>query len=221
MSYCKYCGMESTDKKICEWCGRELPPQVVESVPIIYPSLVPPYISPIDGLMEPFVHEQEDVTKWALLDFLLYCGVMFFLGSSLTTWHFGSLYMLATMAGLFLTGMLLVKFKAVPSFEDGWDNIDIPVILMLVLFLPAALVYVGYMIYNIRKHRMDPGIIWLLTPYFAAIVLLAIVTAATGPNTVPIGSYGEYRGVEFLALSALLLGRSASSWSNYQAFNEQ
>lgn len=196
MPYCKFCGMESKDPSKCEWCGRELS-QTVRIAPTSTSRPVVP----------------TDYT-WGetLLDFFIYWCALIITGSSLVSWHYSSPYLLATVGGLFIIGFLLARYGAIPAFEEGWDEIGVPLMLMLIIFFPTLLVFLGFIAYALITRRTERTVIWLLSPQFVALLVLVVVTAVTGPDTVPMGMYREFRGIEFLSLSAVLLGWSAGSW---------
>jgi hypothetical protein len=192
--------MESESEARCEWCGRE--------------RAIMPRISTPDETVRMAPFRAEDTWLDTLIDFAVYWFALMFMGSSLISWHFESVYLLATVGVLFIAGFVMARSRAIPSFEDAWDEASIPLMLMLVIFIPAFLVYLGYVAHNILKHPPDRTVIWLLSPLFVALLILVIVTAVAGPDAVPMGVYGEFRGVELLGLSALLLGWSAASWRN-------
>ena len=113
---------------------------------------------------------------------------------------------------MFLAGVLLAAFRAIPAFESGWDEIGVPLMLMLVIFFPVLIVYLGFIIYGLVKHHTDRTVLALLSPQFLLLLALIIMSAASIPEAVPLRMYGQFRGVEFLGISAMLLGWSATSW---------
>jgi len=230
MAYCKFCGMDSKTTGRCEWCGRDLPrlrrvapppPGTVASAEegaseapftfFIYESLQrqSPAEDPWDLAVLP---GRKTSTAETLLDFFLYVSIMVLMGSALIAWHLGNPFVLITIGTMFLAGVLLAAFKAVPPFEAGWDEIGVPLMLMLVVFFPVLIVYLGFIIYGLVKHETDRTVVALLSPQFVLLVTLIILSAASVPQAAPLRMYGQFRGVEFLGLSAMLIGWSAASW---------
>ena len=232
MAYCKYCGMESRDPVRCEWCKRELPhaaraappptealqpaPQRAENGEGVSPFGLYIYeasrFTPTAGAFEPILTRPEENRGETLIDFLVYFGAVFLLGSTLIAWHYSNPYLLSAIACLFLAGIFLARFKVVPAFEEGWDGFGIPLMLMLALFFPMLLVYLGYVAYGIITHRTDRTVVRLLSPHFIAVLSLIMIGSVAGPESVSIHMYGQFRGVELLSLLAVLLGWSATSW---------
>jgi len=231
MAYCKFCGMESRDPVRCEWCKRELPRSVRATPPTEAMQPAPQraeggegetpfglYIyeasrfTPSTGVFSPVLPVAEDNRAETLLDFFVYAGAVFLLGSSLIAWRYSSPYILATIACMFLAGILLARFKAIPAFEQGWEEFGVPLMLMLAVFFPMLLVYLSYVGYGLVTHRTDRTVVRLLSPHFVAVLTLLMVSTIVGPEAVPIRLYGQLRGVELLGLSAILLGWSATSW---------
>lgn len=203
MLYCKHCGMESADEEMCEWCGRE---RIRSTTTTSFD----------EGFLFPAAR-REDTTTEALVDFFIYWGALFIVGSCLIAWRYSSPYLLATVGGLFVVGALLAWFDAIPLFEDGMEEVGLPVMFMLVLLFPALLVFLGYIAYGLITRQTDRTVVWLLSAPFTALLILLVVTAATGPDTVPMGGFGSLRGVEFVGLAAVLLGWNASSWLRLQS----
>jgi hypothetical protein len=230
MAYCKFCGMESKTTGRCEWCGRDLPrlrrvapPAVGTAQPkgegsadapftfFIYESLQRQ--SPTEDTWDlATLSERKTSTGEVFLDFLLYVSVMVLMGSALVAWHLSNPLVLITIGAMFLSGVLLAAFKAVPAFESGWDEVGVPLMLMLVVFFPVLIVYLGFIIYGLAKHQTDRTVLALLSPQFILLLALIIMSAASVPEAAPLRMYGQFRGVEFLGLSAVLLGWSATSW---------
>ena len=234
MTYCKHCGMESRNTATCEWCGRTLPRKVHRtqsskpadaSLPTLEATQPPPgatpytffiyerakYGNPSDELLFPVQKAQEDPRE-VLLDFSIYLGSLLLMGSSLITWHYGNPFILAAIVGMFLAGALMARLNAVPIFEEGLERMGVPLMLMLAVFFPVMLIYVGYVAYGFLTHRSEQTVVRLLTPLFMAVVILLLMSLIAGPKAVPVQMYGQFRGVELLCLSAVLLGWSASSW---------
>ena len=229
MAYCKFCGMESKTTGRCEWCGRDLPrlrrvarPAVGTSAPaeegtadapftfFIYESLQRQ--SPTDSPWDISLPERKISTAETLVDFFLYVSVMVLMGSALIAWHLGNPFVLMTIGAMFLAGVLLATFRAIPPFEAGWDEVGVPLMLMLVVFFPVLIVYVGFIIYGLIRHQTDRTVLALLSPQFLLLLALIILSAASVPEAAPLRMYGQFRGVEFLGLSAILLGWSCTSW---------
>lgn len=229
MAYCKFCGMESKTTGRCEWCGRDLPrlrraarPAVGTSAPaeegtedapftfFIYESLQRQ--SPTDSPWDISLPERKISTAETLVDFFLYVSVMVLMGSALIAWHLGNPFVLMTIGAMFLAGVLLAAFRAIPPFEAGWDEVGVPLMLMLVVFFPVLIVYVGFIIYGLIRHQTDRTVLALLSPQFLLLLALIILSAASVPEAAPLRMYGQFRGVEFLGLSAILLGWSCTSW---------
>ncbi|HUV05611.1 MAG TPA: hypothetical protein VMX94_10960 [Armatimonadota bacterium] len=224
--------MESRDPVRCEWCKRELPRAVR---PTAAPTEAPepaPRRAENGERVSPFGLYIYEASRFApspeafpsalagaeanraetLIDFFVYAGAVFLLGSSLIAWRYGSPYLLATIACMFLAGILLARFNAVPAFEEGWEEFGVPLMLMLAVFFPMLLVFLGYVAYGAITHRTDRTVVRLLSPHFVAVLTLMLVSNVVGPEAVPIRMYGQFRGVELLSLSAILLGWSATSW---------
>lgn len=198
MPYCKYCGMNSRNSASCEWCGRELA-QTVQ-------------ISTDSAKTTRRTSTSDDAWAETVLDFFVYWIALILIGSSLIDWHYDSPYILITIASLVVSGFLLTQFETIPAFENAWDEIGVPLMLMLVVFFPAQLVFIGYVVYGLLTHHTERTVIWLMSPQFVILLALIVLTAVTGPDTVPLRMYREFRGLEFLSLSAILLGWSAGSW---------
>ena len=229
MAYCKFCGMESKTTGRCEWCGRDLPrlrrvapPRLGTAAPaeegaadapftfFIYESLQ--RRAATEDPWDLALPEQKTSTAETLLDFFLYVSVMILMGSALIAWHLNNPFVLMTIAAMFLAGVLLAAFKAIPAFEAGWDEVGVPLMLMLVVFFPVLIVYLGFIIYGLARHHTDRTVVALLSPQFILLLALIIMSVASVPEAAPLRMYGQFRGVEFLGLSAMLLGWSATSW---------
>ena len=230
MAYCKFCGMESKTTGRCEWCGRDLPRLMRVAPPavgtadkaeegtsgdapftfFIYESLQRQ--SAAEDPWEMPLLERKISTAETLLDFFLYVSIMILMGSALVAWHLGNPIVLMTIGSMFLAGILLAAFRAVPAFESGWDEIGVPLMLMLVVFFPILIVYLGFVIYGLMKHHTDRTVLALLSPQFLLLVGLIVLSAASVPEAAPLRMYGQFRGVEFLGLSSMLIGWSITSW---------
>jgi len=234
MTYCKYCGMESEDPVRCEWCGRVLPrpARVAPRQPSTNASQPPSQVDddatgeapftfyiyesrrfapPSDEIVIPIAHKGEEPQE-LLLDLFIYLGALTFMASFLIAWRYTNPYILAAIGCMFLAGILMARFKAIPAFVEECEEISIPAVLMLAVFFPIPLIYLGYLVYGVITHRAERTVVRLLSPLFAILLILFVVSAVAGPEAVPMRAYGQFRGVELLGFSALLLGWSAGSW---------
>jgi len=229
MAYCKFCGMESKTTVRCEWCGRDLP----------RPSRVAPAAvgtadkreeGASDASFTFFIYfffkdtattesiwdlplpERKTSTAETLLDFFLYVSVMVLMGSALIAWKLSNPLVLMTIGAMFLAGVLLAALRTIPPFESGGDVIGVRLMLMLVVFFPVLIVYIGFIVYGLVKCYTDRTVLALLSPLFLLLLALIILSAASVPEAAPLRMYGQFRGVEFLGISAMLLGWSATSW---------
>ena len=198
MAYCKYCGIDSKDSVNCEWCKRPLPP-----VPTA-PAVPPPPTIPEDRLGK---IEQEG--RKALGAFFTFSGTLIVLGACLILWRY-QLYPSVTIASLFVTGILLAHFDIIPTFEDDWADIGIP--LLFLLFFPAWLVFLGYLGYGLATRQMNLTVVWLLGTYFGALLVLQLVTIAVIPDRISTATWLKFRATEFLGLCAIFFGWVSSSW---------
>lgn len=205
MVYCKYCGMESKTSSICEWCGRAL-------IPVGPTPSAPPHVRTTQDVLE----EQDEADRKARTSFYISCGVLILLSDILVAWRF-SLFPVAILGSLLVTGFLLGKFGIVMPFEDEWWEFGTPLILLL--FFPTILVYAGYMTYGLITRQMDMEVVWVLSAYcgmhVALILSFMLVIALFGPHTVPRDTILKlHLAGGFVGLLALGIG-----WISSGAFN--
>lgn len=230
MAYCKHCGMYGQDSSACEWCGRELPPvvriQQSAAAQAAAPTAVAqetPFVEYIeqtlqfpapkqDDIIAPPVHRSAPEPAESLRDFGIYVIALILMGSALIAWHYSNPFVFGTIAIMFAAGFVLARYQIVPAFEEVWDEIGLPLMLMLVVLIPVLLVYLGFIAYGLIKRNTDRTVVALLSPHFAVLMILMAISMLTDPNSVPMKFYGQFRGMEFLSLCAVLLGWSALSW---------
>ena len=198
MAYCKFCGVESSDDKNCEWCKRPLPP--VPAPPATPP---PPAQDSIDKVGE--IEEQERKSRSA---FFVSCGVLLLLASGVLFWRY-QLYPVVIIISLFVTGILLARFGVIEPFSDNW--VQAGVLFLLVIFLPAFVVFLGYMVYGLITRQGDSNLAWLLGAYFGVATVLEVVAFIAFPEQVPIDTLAKLRGAEALGFAAVIFGWVSAS----------
>ena len=197
MAYCKYCGIESENPNVCQWCGRPLPP-----VPVT-PAVPPPPTEPEDKIAE-----IEEAERQHRRGFFISCGVLLAVAATvilIRCW----LYPWVIMGALFVSGILLPRFRILPPFEDAW--LEVGIFVFLSLCFPAFFVFLGYIVYGMITRNLEPDIVWLLGTYFGVLLVLEIVTFIAFPARVPSNTLLMLRGTEFLGFVATAFGWIASS----------
>jgi len=198
MAYCKWCGMESSGPAKCSWCGRAI---AATGPPKPAPSMARPAAE--------VVEEVEQTGRRALVVFFGCCGAMVVLACVLIFWRY-SLYPAVTIGSLFVAGIMLGAFGVVPPFEDEWVELGVP--LLFLLIFPAFFVYLGYLIYGLVTREMNLTVVWLLSVYFAMLLVLQVVTIVAAPPRIHAGFYLKFHAVEFLGLVGIGFGWISSSW---------
>lgn len=193
MAYCKFCGIESEDPNVCQWCGRPLPP--VPTAPAVPP---PPSMA-----TETSIEKTEKAIQASLRGFILSALALVVVAGILIAIR-SSLYPAVSLTAMFLLGILLGCWRVIPSFDSEWAEIGIPLILLLLL--PAWLVFAGYLIYGLINRDMDATVVWILGSYFAALVTLEMVAWFSLPDRVPMEMLLKFRAVEFLGWPVVLFG---------------
>lgn len=198
MAYCKWCGMDSRDSGRCEWCGRDLGAAAQQE------NAPPP--------AHDYVASFEDENRALRTTFYLCCIGLILVTLMLTAWRF-LLLPWATVSALFVTGILLGALRILPAMEDEWHEFVVPLVLILVL--GPEIVFIGYLVYGLVTKAMDLTVVWLLSSYFAVLLLIqvmALILAAmgVGPERVPITFVLHMRVTAVLGLVAILFGWGAS-----------
>lgn len=229
MARCAKCGKESMHPSMCEHCGFDF---TTGTMPSAQQSGRPPgadagesdspyglyvyetvLMSPTPQAFDAILTTRpEDHTLESVLDFFIYTGAIFLLGSFMIAWQYRSPFIVGSIILMFLAGVWLARTRALPKFEDGWTEVGLPLALMLSLFVPVVVVFAGFVVHGMATHRIDRTVVRLLTPLFVVVVFLLMVTGVAGPEVVPMRMYGEFRGIELLSLAAVLLGWSSTSW---------
>ena len=195
MAYCKWCGMDSRDARRCEWCGKDLNAPVQTAPP------------PARDYVAAF----EEENRGLRVAFYISSVALILVASALLGWR-PSLYPWVALSMLFIAGILLGALRILPPLEEEWHEFIVPIILLL--FFPTFLVYVGYLTYGLMTKNMDLTTVWLLSVYFAMLMLIDIafvIVVTLGSGTVPMSMLLQVRGVEVLGLVAIVLGWGASS----------
>ena len=197
MAYCKWCGMDSRNDRKCEWCGRDL-----TAIPVSAP---PP--------AHDYVAEFEEDNRAQRVTFYISCIALLVVASGLIAWRF-TLYPYVALSALFVSGILLGALRILPLLEDEWHEFVIPAI--LILLLGPEIVFVGYLTYGLITRAMDLTVVWLLSVYFAMLLLIEIISIVIlalgfGPETVSFTFYIQTRGTAILGLVATVFGWGASS----------
>ena len=195
MTYCRFCGMESSKPDRCEWCGREL----AQPPPAKPPEIVPTTAGRVEMM--------EEEGRKSRVAFYITNVVLLVLATAVVAIR-KELYPLVIIGGLFVSGLLLGYFRIIPSFDNEWVEMGVP--LLLILFLPAIIVFAGYMAYGLIYRSMDLTVVWLLGTYVAMLTALEIVTILAMTSGVPVSFMWKIRGVEFLSLAAVIFGWIAS-----------
>lgn len=190
MAYCKFCGMESKTADKCEWCGRSL------AMPAAKPREITPTTADI-------VEKAEEEERKSRVAFYISNIALLVLAAILIAVK-KELYPLVIIGGLFISGVLIGYLGVIPSFEDEWLDVGIPV--GLIFFLPAFVVCAGYIAYGLIYRSMDLTIVWLLGTYVVMVTALEAVTILVMIGGVPAGFILTIHGVEFLGLVAMVFG---------------
>lgn len=195
MAYCKFCGMESNQEDKCEWCGKVLfrPASVQE----------PPPMSTIE-----VVEQAEAVERKGRITFIVVCSCLLVIAAVVVALRY-SYYPGVTWAMLFTAGMLLRYFLIIPAFEDEWEEMLIPGI-MLVL-LPASVVYVLYMVWGLMNRSIDFTIIWILSVYAVIATVLQIVFIIAAPSEIGFYLWMRAYVTQVLGLVAIFGGWACSN----------
>lgn len=194
MTYCKFCGMESKKPDKCEWCGRVLA-QTQPPPPVKPPDFVPTTADKVEQM------DEEDRKSRAR--FYVSSIALLILAAILVAIH-KQLYPFVITGGLFVSGILLGRFRIIPPFDNEWSEMGIP--LLLVLLLPSFIVCAGYIAYGLIYRSMDLTVVWLIGTYIAMLTALEIIVTAVMIGGVPAGFLLWIRVIEFASLAGIILG---------------
>jgi hypothetical protein len=197
MAYCKFCGMESKRPDKCDWCGRSLAPEPGR----------PPEIVPTTAQR---IQEEEEAGRKSRATFYISNIVLLVIAAIILVINKG-LYPVVILGGLFISGFLMGYLRVIPSFEGEWLEIGIPFI--LIFFLPAFFVCLGYIAYGLIYRSMDFTVIWLLGTYVVMLTALEAIIFIAYAKGLPPMFFLKIHGSEVLGFAAIGVGWiSASSF---------
>jgi hypothetical protein len=195
MAYCKYCGMDSKTSDKCEWCKRPLAQAAAGATT---PS------PPVD-LIRPGTQifaDGEEKGRLMRRRFFTACGILILCGVIALVVR-PTLYPVVILACLFVAGMLLTIYRIIPSIEDEWTDLGLPLILLF--FFPALLVCAGYIAYGYLTRNTNITVIWVLSVYLGMLLVLEIFSVILAPHAGEM-MFMILHGVEFVGMLAIGLG---------------
>lgn len=194
MAYCKYCGMESADQEKCEWCGRALTGA---------PARPAQPHAPLVRTTQDVIEELDEAARKSRGAFFVSCAVLTLVAASLIL-LFHWLWPWVTVGCLFAAGFMLGHYGIIPPFEDDWVDVSIPFV--LIVFLPAFFVLLGYVAYGMINRDMNFTLVWLMGVFLGVVTILEVSTFIAVHSGAPSNILLKMSVVEGLGFGAAAAG---------------